>query len=141
MVILDTDHLSLVFIPESVAAARILAQLFSMGIQQITTTVITYEEQMRGRLSQVAGAKNSAQEIKAYRQLNRTLDDFRTIRVLDFEEQAAAELQRLRRMKLLVGTLDLKIAAITLVHDATLLSRNLRDFRKVPGLKVEDWTS
>ena len=96
---------------------------------------------MRGWLAQVARAKNSAQEIKAYRQLNGTLDDYRTIRVLDFEEQAAAELQRLRRMKLLVGTLDLKIAAITLVHDATLLSRNLRDFRKVPGLKVEDWTS
>jgi tRNA(fMet)-specific endonuclease VapC len=36
--------------------------------------------------------------------------------------------------------MDLKIAAIVLAHDATLLSRNLSDFRKVPGLKVEDWT-
>ena len=39
-----------------------------------------------------------------------------------------------------IGTMDLKIAAIVLAHDATLLSRNLSDFRKVPGLKVEDWT-
>ena len=141
MGILDTDHLSLVFIPESVASARILARLFAMGIQQVPTTIITYEEQMRGRLSQIAGAKSPAQEVKAYRQLNRNLDDFRTIRVLDFDEEAAAEIQRLRGMKIRIGTMDLKIAAITLVHDATLLSGNLRDFKKVPGLKVEDWTS
>ncbi|MGO9915763.1 MAG: type II toxin-antitoxin system VapC family toxin [Isosphaeraceae bacterium] len=34
----------------------------------------------------------------------------------------------------------MKIAAIVLTHDATLLSKNLSDFRKVPGLKVVDWT-
>jgi tRNA(fMet)-specific endonuclease VapC len=39
-----------------------------------------------------------------------------------------------------VGTKDLQISAIVLAHDATLLSRNLVDFRKVPGLRVEDWT-
>lgn len=40
-----------------------------------------------------------------------------------------------------IGTMDLKIAAIALANDATLLSRNLRDFGKVPGLRVEDWTN
>jgi predicted nucleic acid-binding protein len=57
-----------------------------------------------------------------------------------FDERAATEFQRLRRSRLRIGTMDLKIAAIVLAHDATLLSRNLSDFRKVPGLKVEDWT-
>lgn len=36
--------------------------------------------------------------------------------------------------------MDLRIACIALVTSSTLLSRNLRDFRKVPGLAVEDWT-
>jgi tRNA(fMet)-specific endonuclease VapC len=36
--------------------------------------------------------------------------------------------------------MDLEIAAIVRVEDATLLSRNQADFGKVPGLKVEDWT-
>jgi tRNA(fMet)-specific endonuclease VapC len=136
MVILDTDHLTLVLVPESAVAVRIMARLGSMGLHQITTTIVTYEEQTRGWLAQIARARNSSQEVAAYRRLNRNLDDFRTIRVLDFGEEAAAELQRLRRMKLRVGTMDLKIAAITLVNDATLLSGNLVDFKKVPGLKV-----
>ena len=45
------------------------------------------------------------------------------------------------RLKLRIGTMDRKIAAIALTHDATLISRNLADFRRVPGLKVEDWTA
>jgi tRNA(fMet)-specific endonuclease VapC len=33
----------------------------------------------------------------------------------------------------------LKIAATALVHDALLLSANLRDFERVPGLRIENW--
>ena len=48
-----------------------------------------------------------------------------------------AELSKLR---LHVGAMDLKIAAITLSQNGLLLSRNLKDFSRVPGLRVEDWT-
>jgi tRNA(fMet)-specific endonuclease VapC len=141
MVILDTDHFSLLQFPESATRARLMARLKTIDPRDIATTVVTYEEQLRGWLGEIAGAKTSSKEIQAYRQLNRNLDDFCKSRVLEFEEQAAAELQRLRRMKIRIGTMDLKIASITLVHDATLLSRNLVHFKKVPGLKVEDWTA
>jgi tRNA(fMet)-specific endonuclease VapC len=36
--------------------------------------------------------------------------------------------------------MDLKIAAIALAHTATLVTRNTRDFEKIAGLKIEDWT-
>jgi predicted nucleic acid-binding protein len=36
--------------------------------------------------------------------------------------------------------MDLRIASVALVSNATLLTRNLRDFRHVPDLAVEDWT-
>ena len=37
--------------------------------------------------------------------------------------------------------MDLKIAAIVIANEASLLSRNLMDFSKIPGLKVEDWAT
>jgi tRNA(fMet)-specific endonuclease VapC len=60
---------------------------------------------------------------------------------LAFDEAAALVFQRLQRARLRIGAMDLKIAAIVVSGDATLLSRNLTDFRQVPGLPVEDWTT
>lgn len=45
----------------------------------------------------------------------------------------------MRAERVRIGTMDLRIASIVLAHHATLLSRNLRDFRLVPGLRVENW--
>jgi tRNA(fMet)-specific endonuclease VapC len=61
--------------------------------------------------------------------------------VLPFEERAAIHFQDLKRAKIGVGTIDLRIAAVVLVHDATLVSRNAIDFERIPGLRVEDWTA
>ncbi len=59
--------------------------------------------------------------------------------VLPFDEPAAAEFERLRRGHRRAGVMDLKIAAITLVHGGTLLSRNVRDVEVIAELHVEDW--
>ena len=47
--------------------------------------------------------------------------------------------EQLSKDRLRVGTADLKIASIALAQNATLLSRNLRDFQRIPNLNVEDW--
>ncbi len=48
--------------------------------------------------------------------------------------------QKLVKQKLNVGKMDLRIAAIALDQNAVVVSRNMRDFQRVPGLVVEDWT-
>jgi tRNA(fMet)-specific endonuclease VapC len=96
---------------------------------------------MRGWLAYLARARTVTQQIQAYWRLGRYLDRYRRIRVVDFDERAAVEFQRLRRLNTRIGTMDLKIAAIVLSKGDTLLSRNLSDFRRISGLKVEDWTS
>ena len=71
--------------------------------------------------------------------LRRTIEFYRERTVLDFDDAAA--FKKLKAAKIRVGTMDLRIASIALAHSATLVSANLSDFRLVPGLKVEDWTS
>jgi tRNA(fMet)-specific endonuclease VapC len=40
----------------------------------------------------------------------------------------------------IIGPYDSRIAAIALVHDLTLVSGNVNEFKRVHGLRVEDWS-
>jgi tRNA(fMet)-specific endonuclease VapC len=141
MVVLDTDHLTLLEQAKSAAGTRLRARLAGVAPPDAVTTIVTYEEQTRGWLAYMSRAKTLAQQIEAYRRLARHLDTYRSIPVLEFDEAAAVELQRLRGLRLRLGTMDLRIAAVALSRSATLLTRNLADFNKVPGLRAEDWTA
>jgi tRNA(fMet)-specific endonuclease VapC len=81
-----------------------------------------------------------ANRLEAYQGLRRHLENYSQVPILDFDEVAAEEFQRLKRARFRVGTMDLMIGAIALSHGATLLSRNIVDFSRIPGLKLEDWT-
>lgn len=59
--------------------------------------------------------------------------------VVPFDESAAAQYRALVAERLHVGTQDLRIAAIALSRDATLVTSNRRDFGRIPGLRIEDW--
>jgi tRNA(fMet)-specific endonuclease VapC len=102
-------------------------------------TVISFEEQMRGWSAFIRKARTEQQEIEGYRRLRAFLEDYKTRTLLDYDADAARRFRDLKRT-VRIGTMDLRIAAISLAHAATLLSRNLSDFKKVPGLTVEDWT-
>ncbi len=108
--------------------------------EEVATTIICYEEQMRGSMAYLAKARSVDRQLEAYRRLRIHLDNYRSIPILDFDAKAAQEFQRLRKARVRIGTMDLKISAIVLSRDDILLSRNIADFAKVPGLKVEDWS-
>ena len=141
MVVLDTDHMTLIEWSDRRGSARLRARLGALLPAEVATTVISYEEQMRGWMAYLARTRSVVEQMEAYRRLHRQLQNYCRIPVLTFDEHAATTFQRLRRARIRIGTMDMKIAAIVLSCNATLLSRNLADFRQVPGLRVEDWTS
>lgn len=61
-----------------------------------------------------------------------------------FDDEAARQYGRIRhgleKRGLVIGSNDLMIAAICLAHDCTLVTSNLAEFSRVPGLKCEDWS-
>jgi tRNA(fMet)-specific endonuclease VapC len=140
MWILDSDHISLLEHDATPVAARLREKLYALNPGDYATTIISYEEQCRGWLEHIKRKKSALDQVTAYRELHKQLKHYCSIWVLDFDEHAAIEFQRLRALKVRVGTMDLKIASIALSLDATLLSRNTRDFFKIPGLRFEDWT-
>ena len=139
MIILDTDCLSLIERGSS-EADLIIGRLETSGDEDVATTIINFEEQMRGWLAFVAKARTLEKQLAAYSRLSRFVENYRNIPVLPFEEIAANQFRRLRESKLKIATMDLKIASITLANDALLITRNLSDFEQVPNLRVADWT-
>jgi tRNA(fMet)-specific endonuclease VapC len=137
MLVLDTDHL--VELDRGSAQGAVLRQKLENAEDTVATTIISAEEQFRGWLAQIHRQHDPHEQIAAYQRLQRRIAFFAEWNVLPWDTDAADILQRLRRRRIRIGTMDLKIASIVLAHDATLLSRNLRDFQQVPGLRVEDW--
>jgi tRNA(fMet)-specific endonuclease VapC len=140
MLILDTDHLTIIQRQSEPAYSSLLARLREASSSEICTTIVNFEEQMRGWLAVIGRFRRAQQEVTAYRQLHALLSFFAEVSVLDFDGTAAEQFMQLRRSRVRIGSMDLKIASIALSRRAILLSRNLSDFRRVPGLQVEDWT-
>ena len=133
--VLDSDVLSDLQQGEPNATAFVS----SLSPGELAITVISVDEQLRGWYSQVRRAKKPGQIAQAYDRLVRSVSFLARTRILSFSEGAIARFENLRKAKLGVGSNDLRIAAIALEHDATVVTRNLRDFRCIPALLVHGW--
>src|SRR5690349_1000951 len=134
--VLDSDILSLLENGEPVLAARVAAH----RADEIAITVITVDEALRGWYSLVRKARNARQLARAYDRLARSISFLSRTKILSFSEAAIGTFEHMRSSRLKVRANDLRIAAIALEHNATVVTRNVRDFIVVPGLTVEDWS-
>jgi tRNA(fMet)-specific endonuclease VapC len=134
--VLDTDHISLY----QKSHSQVVARLKLVAPSDLAVTVVNAEEQLRGWFDAIRQAKSGERLHWAYLGLRQGIEYFNTIRVLDFSQEALNRYLALRSAKIRIGTQDLRIAAIVLAFDGTLVTRNRRDFAQVPELKIEDWT-
>ena len=141
MIILDTDHISLIQHPDSEECRELVRRLDASPDRDIVTTVVTVEEQMRGWLQVIARYRDPQQQAAYYNKLIDFVRFFGRWNIQPLNESAAQVFQELQKSGVRIAATDLKIAAISLANDATLLSRNIQDFQRVPGLRVEDWTA
>ncbi len=134
--LLDTDHVSLSQRGHPLVSARIQA----VGPTQLAISVITVEEQLRGWLAAIRNATTAQARVTAYEHLRMAVEYFASVTLLNYTVTADTLVVDLRRQGVRVGTQDLRIAAVALAHDATVVTRNERDFRQVPGLTLVDWS-
>ena len=122
------------------AARPLETRLSEVPEDEVVTCVIVFEEQMRGWMAQIAKMRTGSQFLRPYASLAATLDIYCSMTVLPFDEVAAAHFDDLKRQRIRLGTQDLKIAAIALANNTSVLTMNTRDFSRVPTLRFEDWS-
>ncbi|MDZ7959857.1 MAG: type II toxin-antitoxin system VapC family toxin [Aulosira sp. DedQUE10] len=135
--ILDTDHVSLILYnhPQVIANA---------SVHQIAVTIITVQELFNGWIGKI-NEPSSVHNLPAlYSKLSTTVKYLQTVEILDFTPEADNCLKQLlkdnpplRKNRL---QKDMRIAAIALSLNATVVTRNQRDFGLVPRLALTDWT-
>ena len=135
--VLDTNHY-VVLASGGMMSAR-LKQRAAGQDAELVITVITPQEITQGWLAALNRENAGPDQIYAYRRFLHSLLGFPKLTILPFDGDAARQFVSLQQQRIRIGTMDLKIAAICITHDATLLTRNLVDFEKVPGLRVENW--
>ena len=137
MTAFDTDVLSDVFrnIPAAVARAATIPPADQV------LPVVTVEEVLRGRLDAIrkaqAGVRGSP--VVAYQRFVQSLRDLGRFQWLEYSPAADTLFHTWRAAGIRIGSQDLRTAAICVSLDITLATRNARDFRQVPGLKLDIW--
>jgi tRNA(fMet)-specific endonuclease VapC len=138
MILLDTDHLS-VLTDRRAAGNAALVRRLERAEEPLAIPIVAVEEQCKGWLARLNRTRNIHDQINSYERLAELFDFLAEWDIISLNEAAADLFAQLRRQKIRIGSQDLKIAAIAITRNALLLSANLRDFQKVPGLRVENW--
>lgn len=137
MYLLDTDTLTHLHAGNS----NVIDRLKSATDLDIGITIITKVEILRGRIDYVLKAETGANLLKAQELLFRTEQLLNDLVIVPIDRSASIEFDRLRAESKFrkIGRADLLIASITLANRATLVTRNLRHFKQIPGLRLENW--
>jgi len=139
--LLDTDHVSFLQRRNSQEFNRLSKRISQYDQTDFALSVVSFHEQLLGAHSYINRAQTSNEMERGYELLLQILQGFAFAPVLPFDAQAIAIFERWREQGVRVSTMDLRIAAIAKSRNLVLLTRNAKDFNKVPDLATEDWTN
>ena len=108
--------------------------------EDLVLSAITIDEALTGWYSKIRKERHPERIESAFQSLIDTTIALNDFVLINYSTTSILRYESLKKLKLNVGGNDLRIAAIALEHNATVVSANLRDFSRVPELKVEYWS-
>ena len=135
---LDTDSFTLAYYKKSGVAERIEKERLTDTVE---VPMITRLEVLQGRISSILKVADAEQLVSAIDRLRRSEEFLAEFDLAPLSDKAGVFFGRFHAEKKYrkIGRADLLIACIALAHNATLVTRNTKDFAVVPGLKLENW--
>ncbi len=100
----------------------------------------TWKRCLRAGLNYLSRARIHADEVAGSRHLTRDVLLLASFPLIALTDGVVNCYDTLRRMKQNVGRNDLRLAALALELSAIVVTDNVRDFARVPGLQWVDWT-
>ena len=138
--LLDTDHISFLQRRSGQEFTRLIIRMEQHSQVDFALSIVSFHEQVLGAHNFINRARINIDVMRGYTLLLEILQGFSSAPVLPYEAEAVAIFDELRRQKVRVSIMNLRISAIALSHNLIVLTRNVSDFSKVPGLMTEDWT-
>ena len=134
--VLDTDLLTLYYRGDPIVVRRV----HERPPGELAISILTVDEQLTGWYTLTRQARRPEEIARAYAHLGEAVVRLGRWRILPYTESAIARVAQLKALRLNVRFMDLRIAAVALENQAVVVTRNRRDFGRVPGLSVEDWS-
>jgi len=138
--VLDSDHISLILR----GYPQVINRLQALAPAQWAVTVISIQEIFNGWIVNLNDPRYQDRQVELYTRLWQSNQFFQKVQVLNFDLAAQKCYDSLRSTYPNLNKRrlekDVKIAAISQVNQAIVVTRNQRDFTLVPDLQLDDWT-
>ena len=138
--LLDTDHFSILQRQTGAAYANLATRMGQHTSTDFAVSIVTFHEQVMGAHARIQNAKNEVHVLEGYEFLQRAFVDYTRFAVLPFDRKAQDTMRGFAG-SLRIGQRDQRIASIALANELTLLTRNNKDFERIPRLRIEDWST
>ena len=133
MYLLDTDVLSNLL--KRTPSTALIAKLASVPVEQKFTSSVTLGELIYGAHRLGPRSTMLLERLDSVLRPNLPILPFDTAAARRYGEVRAG----LERRGTPLGDADLRIGAIALARDLTVVTGNVRHFERIPGLSVESW--
>lgn len=140
MILLDTDTVSELFRSHG-KHLELERRIRETPPDDICISSITVGEIMEGALAVIRKQQARNEETTGYDRLIRAFRYLNRFVILPYDEEARTIFLTFSPAIRRIGREDCQIAAIAIRHQALLVTRNLNDFQKIPGVTCEDWTA
>jgi tRNA(fMet)-specific endonuclease VapC len=116
------------------SASTVTERLKTLSVEEVLISSMVIAELLYG-------AEKGTKRLANYENIAFFLSPYR---IISFDQKAASIYAAIRadleRKGQIIGPNDIVIAATTLAHNAILVTNNTKEFSRIDGLKIEDWT-